>query len=122
MRRVLLDQGLAPGVAELLRADGWDALHVVEAALHRAEDIEILEFARSENRVCVTLDHDFHAHLAVAQWPGPSVVFVRLEGLGAVEQANLIKRVWDSCADAILAGAAVSVDATAIRIRRLPLR
>jgi predicted nuclease of predicted toxin-antitoxin system len=32
----------------------------------QAEDAEILEFARSDSRVCVTLDHDFHAHLASA--------------------------------------------------------
>jgi hypothetical protein len=33
MRRVLLDQGLAPRAAVLLRAEGWEALHVGEAGL-----------------------------------------------------------------------------------------
>ena len=32
--------------------------------MDRAEDAEILQFARNDSRVCVTLDHDFHAHLA----------------------------------------------------------
>lgn len=72
MRRILLDHGLSANAAALLRADGWDALHVLDAGLDRAEDIEILEFARRESRVCVTLDHDFHAHLALAQAAGPS--------------------------------------------------
>ena len=66
--------------AGLLRSDGWDALHVTDAGLDRAEDIQILEFARRDNRTCVTLDHDFHAHLALAM-SGPLVVLVRLEGL-----------------------------------------
>jgi predicted nuclease of predicted toxin-antitoxin system len=122
VRRILLDQGLSPAAAALLRADGWDALHVMGAGLDRAEDIEILEFARRESRACVTLDHDFHAHLALAQMTGPSVVLVRLEGLDASDQAALIRRVWGSCADDIEAGAAVSVDAVSMRVRKLPLR
>ena len=73
MRRVLLDQGLAPRAAALLRAEGWDALHVIEAGLDHAQDGEILAFALAENRVCVTLDHDFHVHLALAKAVAPSV-------------------------------------------------
>lgn len=122
MRRILLDQGLAPIVGTLLRADGWDALHVLDAGLDRAGDLQILEFARREGRACVTLDHDFHAHLALAQMSGPSVVLVRLEGLRALDQAALIRRVWGSYADDLEAGAAISVDAVSIRVRKLPLR
>jgi predicted nuclease of predicted toxin-antitoxin system len=122
MRRILLDQGLSPAAAALLRAEDWDALHVMEAGLDRAEDFEILEFARQESRTCITLDHDFHAHLARAQMAGPSVVILRLEGLDAAHQAAVIRKVWEICADVISAGAAVSVDAASIRVRRLPLR
>jgi hypothetical protein len=61
MKRVLLDQGLAPAVAGLLRESGWDAVHVSEVGLGSADDTEILENARAADRVCVTLDHDFHA-------------------------------------------------------------
>jgi predicted nuclease of predicted toxin-antitoxin system len=56
MRRILLDQGLSPAAASLLCSDGWDALHVIDAGLDRADDIQILEFARRNNRACVTLD------------------------------------------------------------------
>lgn len=41
----------------LLRADGWDAIHVSEAGLDRASDAEILNFARQNGRTCITLDH-----------------------------------------------------------------
>jgi len=94
----------------------------MEAGFDRADDAEILAFARRESRACVTLDHDFHAHLARAQMAGPSVVFVRLEGLDAPKQAELIRNVWGICGDAILSGAAVSVDGTSVRVRKLPLR
>ena len=87
MKRIVLDQGLAPRTAEILRADGWDAIHVIEAGLERAEDAAILDFARASDRTCVTLDHDFHAHLALAGSGRPSVVLIRVEKLGPDEQA-----------------------------------
>jgi predicted nuclease of predicted toxin-antitoxin system len=120
--RVLLDQGLAPNTAVLLRSEGWDAIHVGEAGMSQAADEEILRFARQHNRTCVTLDHDFHTHLALNRHHGPSVVLIRAEGLDSVQQADLIRRVWSICAEDIDTGAAVSVDRHAVRIRRLPLK
>ena len=70
----------------------------------------------------MTLDHDFHAHLARAQMHGPSVIFVRLQGLDGLRQAALIQAVWAECGDHLEAGSAVTVDAYSIRVRRLPLR
>ena len=122
MNRVLLDQGLAPAVAALLREDGWDAVHVSEIGLHAADDEAILNAAAGDDRVCITLDHDFHAHLAVARAGRPSVVLLRVQGLDAPGQATLIRSVWESCAGAIEEGAAVSVGPTTVRVRRLPLR
>ena len=122
MKRVLLDQGLAPRVAALLRSDGWEAVHVIEVGLDRAGDPEILSFARERRMTCVTLDHDFHAHLALALSNSPSVVFVRIEGLSAARQAELIKTVWEACGDALASGAAVSTDGVTVRLHKLPLK
>lgn len=58
-----------------------------------AADIDILEKARNELRVCVTLDHDFHVHLAVSGRGSPSVVLLRVQGLDAEGQAGLIRSV-----------------------------
>jgi predicted nuclease of predicted toxin-antitoxin system len=120
--RVLLDQGLAPRTALLLRSAGWDAVHVSEVGLERAEDSEILDFARGDSRTCITLDHDFHVHLALSRAGKPSVVLLRVQGLAAEGQAQLIRSVYEVCADAVDEGAAVSADESSIRIRRLPLR
>jgi predicted nuclease of predicted toxin-antitoxin system len=122
MMRVLLDQGLAPGAATILRDEGWDAVHVSEIDMQTADDADILNVARSSDRVCITLDHDFHAHLALTRCGLPSVVLLRVQGLDSTGQAALIRVVCDVCADALLAGAAVSADGGTIRIRRLPLK
>jgi len=108
MRRVLLDQGLAPRAASILREDGWDAVHVFEIGMQSAADLEILDAARNSERICVTLDHDFHAHLAVARAGRPSVVLLRVQSLDAPAQAELIRSVWNFCEDALNEGAAVT--------------
>ncbi len=122
MTRLLLDQGLAAKAAANLRQFGFDAVHVVEIGMEKAEDQLILDRARSEDRVCITLDHDFHAHLAEASRGRPSVVLLRVQGLDAEGQADLIRLVCVQCADALSGGAAVSADRTSIRVRRLPLK
>jgi len=122
MTAILLDQGLAPGAATLLRERGFDTVHVVEIGMHRAEDLEILATAATQNRVCVTLDHDFHTHLALAGQGRPSVILLRIEGIGVAAQAELIAAVCQSCEVALNDGAAVSADGNSVRIRRLPLR
>jgi predicted nuclease of predicted toxin-antitoxin system len=120
--RVLLDQGLAPRTAVLLRTLGWDALHAGEVGLERAEDSEILDFALHNNRTCITLDHDFHVHLALSRAGKPSVVLLRVQGLAAEGEAQLICSVYEVCEESIAEGAAVSADESSIRVRRLPLR
>lgn len=122
MKRILLDQGLAPLAAAILRESGWDALHVSEAGLQSADDIEILNAARHDGRICITLDHDFHSHLELTGADSPSVVFLRIQGLDAREQASFIRGIWETCEDVLAGRVAVSADLTSVRIRRLPLR
>jgi predicted nuclease of predicted toxin-antitoxin system len=45
--RLLLDQGLAPSAAAILRRHGFDAMHVSEVSLDHADDVTILNHARS---------------------------------------------------------------------------
>lgn len=121
MIALLLDQGLAPLAAALLRDRGFDALHVLELHMDRAEDADILAVARVQNRICVTLDRDFHTHLALAGLGRPSVILLRIERLGALAQADLIESICRQCQTALAGGAAISADGESIRVRRLPL-
>lgn len=101
MKGVLLDQGLAPNAAVLLRASGWDAVHV--AGLDHAEDREIVDYARQSGRICVTFDHDFHSHLALTRADGPSIILIRAEGIESTGQSELIKRVLSAAMRSTLA-------------------
>ena len=81
----------------------------------------MIEFARAENRVCCTLDADFHRHLAVHRMTAPSTIRIRIEGLRGREAADLIVHVVERFGPDLNSGAAVSVTRTSIRVRRLPL-
>jgi len=50
------------------------------------------------------------------------VVLLRVQGLDAEGQAELIRLVCIRCEDALSGGAAISADRTNIRVRRLPLK
>lgn len=119
--RLLLDQGLPSSTAVLLREAGIDTIHVAEIGLSAAEDIEILEKAREDRRVIVTLDADFHTLLALTEVISPSVIRVRIERLRAQALTNLLLTVTSECEVDLEQGAVVTVEPSRIRVRRLPL-
>jgi predicted nuclease of predicted toxin-antitoxin system len=119
--RLLLDQGLPRSAVALLAQEGVDAVHVGDIRMASAEDQAILDHARSDNRVAVTLDADFHTLLALSNASRPSVVRVRIEGLKAEGLTRLLRQVLSRCADDLDAGAMVSVDQFQIRVHRLPV-
>jgi len=81
LKRVLLDQGLPRSALKILKKMDWDALHTGDIGLGAASDREILDYARLNERVVVTLDSDFHSILAVENEKKPSVIRIRREGL-----------------------------------------
>ena len=81
--KLLLDQGLPLSAAALLRDADVDTIHIGEIGMSEAEDAEIIQRARVEERVVATLDADFHALLALDEAISPSVIRVRIERLRA---------------------------------------
>jgi predicted nuclease of predicted toxin-antitoxin system len=120
--RALLDQGLPLSAAGLLREAGWDAVHVSAIGMSRSSDARILELARAENRVVITLDADFHRLLALSGDSAPSVVRVRVEGLTARPLAALLTDAVGRAQSALAAGAMVTVTAASLRVRTLPIQ
>ena len=120
--RLLLDQGLPRSTAAILRTeDGWDIVHVGERGLAKAADNEILELARREARICVTLDADFHTLLALSGAASPSTVRIRIEGLNGIGLAQLLRQTCLAVGPALSEGAAVTVNEHSFRVRRLPI-
>ena len=119
--KLLLDQGLPRSAAALLRNAGVDTVHTGEIGYATAEDVAIIEWARQEERVIVTLDADFHALLALSGAASPSVIRIRIERLRAEALMELIQRVLSDWSSELAEGAALTVQPDRIRFRRLPL-
>ena len=119
--RLLLDQGLPRSSAEMLRNKGWDIQHTGEIGMSRATDRQILEYARDEQRIVITLDSDFHAILAVENLDSPSVVRIRQEGLRGPELAELVGKIWSRIGQQLGDGAMATITEKAMRIRKIPL-
>lgn len=119
--KLLLDQGLPRSSASLLRAAGIDAVHTGEIGLATAEDAFLLEQARLEKRIIITLDADFHALLALSQASYPSVVRIRIQGLKADHIVTLLLSYLPGWEEMLTAGAVMTVQHQRVRVRKLPL-
>lgn len=119
--KLLLDQGLPRSAARLLREVGIDTIHVSEIGCSTADDATILERGRTEGRIVVTLDADFHALLARSGATTPSVIRIRIEGLYGQKAADLIQAVLSRCPEDLRQGTVITVQPGRIRIHHLPL-
>jgi predicted nuclease of predicted toxin-antitoxin system len=119
--KLLLDQGLPRSTIKHLADAGIVAEHVGNLGMAAATDEAILEVARQQPAVVVTLDADFHQLLAISRATMPSVVRIRIEGLKGEQLANHLAQVINIASVELDAGALVSVTETRIRVRSLPL-
>ena len=119
--RLVLDQVVPHDAAALPRSLGYDCMHVGEIGMSKAADEEILAFSLGRNAVVVTLDADFHAILAVSGAQGPSVIRMRLQGLGAPEVVEVVRKVLASFEAELKRGSLITVKALKTTCHRLPI-
>lgn len=120
--RLLLDVGLPRRSATDLSESGLDATHLTDLGLQQLADADILELARRENRIVVTLDSDFSRLLALSAATGPSVLYLRITGLDRGRATRVIRTVTQQCAEDLARGCIVTVIPDGFRIRPLPIR
>ncbi|NBD16873.1 MAG: hypothetical protein GVY04_12250 [Cyanobacteria bacterium] len=119
--RLLLDQGLPRSAATQLSEAGINTIHVAEIGLSAADDQDILQKAKDDNRVVITLDADFHALLALSGADSPSVIRIRIERLRAQELTNLLLTVISEFVEYLEQGVVITVELSRVRMRHLPL-
>ena len=114
--------GVSTSVVKGLIQRNINALHVKECLPITSEDSIILDFALKENRIVITLDHDFGDLLYVRRSKSPSVVFLRLLDQTPNNVLEKLDVVFSKLETELLEGAIVTVKDNHIRFKMLPLR
>jgi predicted nuclease of predicted toxin-antitoxin system len=105
----------------LLRTAGLSCDHAGEIGMSKAEDPDIIEWARAHDAVVIAIDADFHAELAVSGASKPSVIRLRLQGLEGAAVAKLVLGILEDHALALAEGCMITVKHHKITLHKLPV-
>ncbi len=120
--KIVLDMNIPQGWMEFLEAQGHEAIHWREIGEIRAEDTEIMEWARQNQSIVFTHDLDFGSLLYSTNANKPSVIQLRMENIVPSVAGNMVVEALNAVSKALENGAIVTIDPKRHRIRLLPLR
>lgn len=118
--RFLVDMCVDVRIAEWLRSQGHDAVHLRDQGLQRLANGEIFRKAASENRAVLTFDLDFSEIAALTRGQRASLIVLRLHNARFQHVVDRLTAVLAESAAALEKGAVISVEEARHRIRYLP--
>lgn len=120
--KILIDMNLSPDWVAAFTAENIESVHWQTIGDPRAEDTEIMEYARANDYIVFTHDLDFGTLLALTQAESPSVVQVRAQNILPSHLANIVITVLRANEKTLEQGALIVVDEGRARVRILPLQ
>ena len=120
--KILIDMNLSPDWVAAFAAENIESVHWSAVGDPRAEDTEIMEYARANDYIVFTHDLDFGTLLALTQAESPSVVQVRAQNILPSHLANTVIAVLRANEESLKQSALIVVDEGRARVRILPLQ
>jgi predicted nuclease of predicted toxin-antitoxin system len=120
--RLLADVHISPKTVADLQKQGYEIMRSSEFLPANAPDINILEFARTENWVVLTQDLDFSMLVALSRYSQPSLITLRLSSAKPDIVTQKLLDVLPQIEVALQEGSAITIQDDSIRIRKLPVR
>ncbi len=117
----LADMGVSTRVADWLRSQGHDVVHLRDRGLQRMPNGDIFHLAAQEQRIVLTFDLDFGEILAGSGGTVVSVVLFRLHDTRTDHVIQRLESVLQQSSAELLQGAIIVVEEGRHRIRRLPI-
>jgi predicted nuclease of predicted toxin-antitoxin system len=120
--KFLIDNALPPRLAELLGAEGHDAVHVRDYEMQAAPDELVLARAQAEERTVISADTDFGTLLALRAASHPSFILFRdVELLTAENYARAVSGIVSVIEQELLGGCVAVFRSGRLRVRMLPI-
>ena len=119
--RFLADMGVSMRVAEWLRSQGHDVLHLRDRGLQRLPNGEIFKLAAREQRIVVTFDLDFGEIIAQGGGGVGSVIIFRLHNTRTDHVIERLHAVLSQSSRDLEQAAILVIEEGRHRIRKLPI-
>src|SRR5437899_2995934 len=120
--KILVDMNLSPAWVGFFAAHEVEAVHWTAVGIPTASDQELLRHALDHGYVVFTHDLDFGTLLALTRAVGPSVIQVRAQDVLPDAIGEIVVQSLNTHRDAVTAGALITIDRAAARVRILPIR
>jgi len=119
--KFLIDMPVSPKTAQFLTKEGFDTVHLYHLNKSRASDTEVIELAKIENRIIITMDIDFPTILAHSHAKIPGVILIRMS-YATVERINQrLIHLLKVTSEEEIKNSVIVLEDISIRIRKLPL-
>ena len=120
--KIVLDMNIPPIWVRFLNDAGHNAIHWSNIGNIRAEDTEIMEWARINKHIVFTHDLDFGSLLYTTGAKAPSVIQLRVENILPSSVGNELLETLRIATEELNNGALITIDPRRQRVRILPLR
>lgn len=118
MLRFLADENIFPTTVKLIRSKGYDVLDIKEANLTGITDIEVIQLAKKEGRILLTLDMHFSNIFLFPPSQSPGIIVIRGKPAVPVKVDSIVARFLESLTPQAISGALTILSDKGIRTFR----